>query len=120
MRLYSDLASEGRFKEVQIVAYEEMVTSPSKILDGVATALDWPKPDAYRILDGTQKNELGTSRADALAKIQKRTYLTRVGAEGVQKVCQGIDRGVLENLPASVAGFSLGYARDCSPEAMKE
>lgn len=120
MRLYSDLAQEGQFKAVKIVAYEEMVTSPSEILDGVATALNWAKPDTYRILDGSQKNELGTSRVDALAKIQKRTYLTRVGAEGVQRVCQGIDRKALEALPVSAGGFSKGYVRDCSPEAMKE
>lgn len=120
MRLYSKLASEGLFKAVKIVAYEEMVTSPSEILDSIAATLDWPKPDSYRILDGSQKNELGTSRADAFTKIRNRTYLVKVGTEGVQKVCQGIDSGALAALPASVTGFSKVYAQDCNPAAMAE
>mmetsp|Transcript_43286 Transcript_43286/g.124108 ORF Transcript_43286/g.124108 Transcript_43286/m.124108 type:complete len:358 (+) Transcript_43286:118-1191(+) len=120
VRLYSDLASEGLFRDVKIIAYEEMVMSPAKVLDAIAQALDWPRKDPYKILDGSQKNELGTSRAAAFAKIRQRTYLAAVGAEGVQRLCEGIDTEALAALPASATGFSRGYAGDCDPAALRQ
>jgi len=120
VRLYSDLASEGLFKDVKIIAYEEMVMSPTKVLDAIAQALDWPKKNSYTILDGSQKNELGTSRSAAFAKIQQRTYLSKVGVEGVRKLCEGVDTKALAALPDSATGFSRGYARDCDPDVVRQ
>jgi hypothetical protein len=120
VRLYSDLASEGLFRDVKIIAYEEMVTSPTKVLDTIAQALNWPKKDSYKILDGSQKNELGTSRSAAFAKIQQRSYLATVGTVGVRKLCEGVDAAALAAMPASATGFSRGYARDCDPDAVRQ
>lgn len=119
VRLYSDLASEGLFKDVKIIAYEEMVMSPAKVLDTIAQALNWPKKDSYRILDDSQKNELGNSRSAAFLKIQQRTYLAKVGAEGVRKLCEGVDTEALAALPSSATNFSRGYAKDCDPDALR-
>jgi len=125
IKLYKTLKSDGRFRDVLIVPYEDLVLTPKAVLYQVAQALDW-EPSWDTTLpqghEGGMKGAHGLSRWDAVMRIQSRDFVDEADG-GLPLLCKHLNltliRGLKEgtyvdNNPDLDASMVREYDFDCN------
>lgn len=109
------------FARPVVTRYEDLVSEPVKTMASIASQLGLRAPANWKVIQASAKNH-GAShgRAEALEKIQKKTYLELYEDRDHRRACHRLERDLLQKLSyldcgdeahVSKAGSSAGSGR---------
>lgn len=96
---YMDLQATGHFKEVMVVLYEDLVSSPEKVMQRFGNATGQVTPMPVKLLElPAKRHGQPVGREAALIKIKEEPWLESISEDELRLLCAGIDWEQLERL----------------------
>lgn len=116
---YLDLKSHHDFRYVFFVSFEDLVLSPRTVVSGVAHLIGAHVPEySVHVLGDSAKGEAGHGRAEAIRKLQSRSFLNEIGVSVLPRLCDGIRRRPISNITeGTYTENPRPYTRDCETHA---
>mmetsp|Transcript_75085 Transcript_75085/g.199328 ORF Transcript_75085/g.199328 Transcript_75085/m.199328 type:complete len:331 (-) Transcript_75085:126-1118(-) len=116
---YLELEADNKFRNVIIVLVEDLVLSPKTVVSNIAHLLGANLPtDSVQVLGESAKGEMGHGRAEALRKLQSRSFLGELGAPMIPRLCEGIRREPISRFSeGTYTEHPRPYAQDCEAPA---
>mmetsp|Transcript_53234 Transcript_53234/g.126993 ORF Transcript_53234/g.126993 Transcript_53234/m.126993 type:complete len:496 (+) Transcript_53234:123-1610(+) len=120
LRQYRQLMNESRFKSVTVIHYEDMLLTPSKVVKQVADILGEKPLAEFAYLGEETAKPQGPKphgRDAAIDKLKTRSYLQKVGREGLEVLCPLLDQSLLQDM--TEGSFlppeqQVSYLHDCA------
>jgi len=114
LNTYTRLKNDGKLKAMAIVAYEDLVLSPSIIVHRVASLMGWQAPRSVRLAFHTSKDG-GSSRNEAIHKLKERLHL-KEAHEGLPLLCRSLNVLQIKHLKEGTYTDSpRSFVADCEP-----
>lgn len=120
MKQYRTMKENGRFKELLLITYEDLVYSPEEQLKRIAGAFGVEVPEVAVLMETeAKKHGQAVGREAAIEKLKNRAYLDAVEKTDLEAICRGIDTDVLQGyvegtyLKSEDESLRVDYTYDC-------
>mmetsp|Transcript_16348 Transcript_16348/g.28663 ORF Transcript_16348/g.28663 Transcript_16348/m.28663 type:complete len:339 (+) Transcript_16348:66-1082(+) len=117
MKQWQDMRSSGKFKDVMIVNYEDLILDPQSVMMKFGHIMDAQMAgQSIKLVEESAKQwETETSTHDgALVKLRERAWLGELGQAGLQALCPLLNKQLIQNfVEGTYRAQHVPYGQDC-------